>query len=79
VRERLKACDKLLQAVTVFLISVGNMAKSIDKARLRASVKEPDWSDIGYLAMDHQVHQASRLWMSQQSIFFLQNPLCIPR
>ncbi len=41
-----------MQAVAAFYDLGWHTVKSIDKARLRAGVKEPDWSGIRYLAMD---------------------------
>jgi transposase len=61
-----KACEKLLQAASVQAVAAfydlgWHTVKSIDKARLRARVKEPDWSGIRYLAMDEfALHKGHR-------------------
>jgi len=61
-----KACEKLLQAASVQAVAAfydlgWHTVKSIDKARLRARVREPDWSSIRYLAMDEfALHKGHR-------------------
>ncbi|AJK44765.1 ISL3 family transposase [Burkholderia plantarii] len=61
-----KACEKLLQAASVQAVAAfydlgWHTVKSIDKARLRARVRDPDWSSIRYLAMDEfALHKGHR-------------------
>ncbi|GBH24733.1 ISL3 family transposase [Burkholderia vietnamiensis] len=61
-----KACEKLLQAASVQAVAAfydlgWHTVKSIDKMRLRARVREPDWSTIRYLAMDEfALHKGHR-------------------
>ncbi|HNG82856.1 MAG TPA: ISL3 family transposase [Nitrospira sp.] len=61
-----KACEKLLrsasvQAVAAFYELGWHTVKAIDKMRLRASLREPDWSSIRYLAMDEfALHKGHR-------------------
>lgn len=60
------ACEKPLrstsvQAVAAFFDLSWHTVKSIDKTRLQASVVEPDWSAICYLAMDEfALHKGHR-------------------
>ncbi|AKK23963.1 ISL3 family transposase [Pandoraea oxalativorans] len=67
VTDRLAAaCSQLLQssnvqAVARFFELGWHTVKTLDKARLRASVREPDWSRIEYLAMDEfALHKGHR-------------------
>lgn len=67
VTDRLaQACSQLLQssnvqAVARFFELGWHTVKTLDKARLRASVREPDWSRIEYLAMDEfALHKGHR-------------------
>ena len=61
-----KACEQLLRATTVSTVAAfyelgWHTVKGIDKQRLRASVGEPDWSTIKYLAMDEfALHKGHR-------------------
>lgn len=61
-----KACEKLLQAASVQAVAAfydlgWHTVKSIDKMRLRARVREPEWSTIRYLAMDEfALHKGHR-------------------
>jgi len=61
-----QACGHLLrhctvQAVAAFYDLGWHTVKSIDKARLREAVAEPDWSNIRYLAMDEfALHKGHR-------------------
>ncbi len=61
-----KACERLLrsasvQAVAAFYELGWHTVKAIDKMRLRASLREPDWSSIRYLAMDEfALHKGHR-------------------
>lgn len=67
VTDRLaQACSQLLrssnvQAVAAFFDLGWHTVKSIDKANLRASLPEPNWSQIRYLAMDEfALHKGHR-------------------
>ncbi|OZI73988.1 ISL3 family transposase [Bordetella genomosp. 12] len=67
VTDRLAAaCSQLLQssnvqAVARFFELGWHSVKALDKARLRASMREPDWSRIEYLAMDEfALHKGHR-------------------
>ncbi|EFK95158.1 transposase, IS204/IS1001/IS1096/IS1165 family protein [sediment metagenome] len=67
VTDRLtQACSQLLrssnvQAVAAFFDLGWHTVKTIDKASLRASLPEPDWSQIRYLAMDEfALHKGHR-------------------
>ncbi|WP_299452462.1 ISL3 family transposase [uncultured Pigmentiphaga sp.] len=67
VTDRLaQACSQLLQssnvqAVARFFDLGWHTVKAVDKARLRASIQEPDWSRIEYLAMDEfALHKGHR-------------------
>lgn len=67
VTDRLaQACSQLLQssnvqAVARFFDLGWHTVKTVDKARLRASIPEPDWSRIEYLAMDEfALHKGHR-------------------
>ncbi len=67
VTDRLaQACSQLLKASTVQAVAgfygLGwHTVKAIDKARLRASVGQPDWAQIHYLAMDEfALHKGHR-------------------
>lgn len=67
VTDRLtQACSQLLQssnvqAVARFFDLGWHTVKTVDKARLRASIQEPDWSRIEYLAMDEfALHKGHR-------------------
>ena len=67
VTDRLaEACSQLLRAASVQAVAeyydLGwHTVKSIDKARLKATVPEPDWSSIEYLAMDEfALHKGHR-------------------
>ena len=61
-----KACERLLrsasvQAVATFYELGWHTVKAIDKMRLRASLREPEWSSIRYLAMDEfALHKGHR-------------------
>jgi len=61
-----RACSQLLQssnvqAVARFFDLGWHTVKTVDKARLRASIQEPDWSRIEYLAMDEfALHKGHR-------------------
>lgn len=68
-----RVTDRLAEAVSQLLASSNILAvarffqlgwhtvKSLDKARLRQAVKEPDWSQIHYLAMDEfALHKGHR-------------------
>lgn len=55
----LRSCT--VKAVAPFYDLGWHTAKSIDKARLREAVVEPDWSGIRYLAMDEfALHKGHR-------------------
>ena len=60
------ACEQLLksanvQAVAAFYGLGWHTVKAIDKARLQASLNEPDWTNIRYLAMDEfALHKGHR-------------------
>lgn len=61
-----QACERLLrsasvQAVAAFYELGWHTLKAIDKMRLRASLREPVWSSIRYLAMDEfALHKGHR-------------------
>lgn len=60
------ACSQLLRAASVQAVASfyglsWHTVKAIDKARLKASVAEPDWQQIRYLAMDEfALHKGHR-------------------
>ena len=67
VTDRLaQACSQLLRASTVQAVAAfyglgWHTVKAIDKARLRATVVQPDWAQIRYLAMDEfALHKGHR-------------------
>ena len=67
VTDRLaQACSQLLRASTVQAVAAfyglgWHTVKAIDKARLRATVPAPDWTQIHYLAMDEfALHKGHR-------------------
>ena len=61
-----QACGQLLRSCTVQAVAAfydlgWHTVKTIDKARLREAVVEPDWSSIRYLAMDEfALHKGHR-------------------
>lgn len=61
-----KACEILLkstnlQAVAAFYCLDWHTVKAIDKTSLRASIAEPDWTQVRYLAMDEfALHKGQR-------------------
>lgn len=67
VTDRLaEACGRLLEGMTIqgvarFYDLHWHTVKAIDKARLKATLSEPDWSQIRYLAMDEfALHKGHR-------------------